>query len=348
MNRINTKPIKIGSYTVGGNNDVFIQSMTNTDTCDTEATLWQLRELSLVGCHIARLAVPNESAAVAFAKIKQKSDMPLVADIHFNYRLALMCIEAGADKIRINPGNIGGEDRLREVVIAARSRGIPIRVGVNGGSLPREIESRLGNTPEAMAEAAAENIKILNKYDFDDIVVSIKSSDVCKTVQACRIFSSRFNYPLHLGVTEAGTVKSGTVKSSVGIGSLLIDGIGNTIRVSLTGNPVNEVIVAKQILKAAGLYIKGPNLISCPTCGRCKINIDYLASEVENYLLSINRDITVAVMGCAVNGPGEAKEADIGIAGGDGCAVLFKKGRQYKKVAESEILQTLIEEIERL
>lgn len=348
MSRVNTKPVKIGNLTVGGNNEVFIQSMTNTDTCDTAVTLQQIDELQLAGCHIVRVAVPNEAAAAAFRKIKEKSSLPLVADIHFNHRLALLCIDAGADKIRINPGNIGGEERLREVVLAARSKGIPIRVGVNGGSLPKHIEEKLGNTPLAMAEAAAENIKILNKYDFDDIVVSIKSSDVCKTVQACRIFSEKFSYPLHLGVTEAGTIRSGTVKSSVGIGSLLIDGIGSTMRVSLTGNPVNEVVVAKQILNAAGLCDKGPNLISCPTCGRCKIDIDYLASQVEDYLLNVDKNITVAVMGCVVNGPGEAKEADIGIAGGDGCAVLFKNGKQYKKVSEAEILETLKEEIEKL
>lgn len=348
MHRTDTKPVKVGKYIIGGNNDIVIQSMTNTDTCDIEATLQQINDLKKAGCHIVRLAVPTEEAAFAFREIKSKTDVPLVADIHFNHRLALICIEAGADKVRINPGNIGSEDRVKEVVLAAKAKNTPIRIGINGGSLPKDIQLKFGNTAEAMVEAAAVHINILNRYDFDDIIVSIKSSDVCKTVEACRLFSQRYTYPLHLGVTEAGTVSLGTVKSAVGIGSLLVDGIGSTIRVSITGDPVNEIIVAKQILKSVGLYDKGVNLISCPTCGRCKIDIEKLASKVERYLADVEKSITVAVMGCVVNGPGEAKEADIGIAGGDGYAMIFKKGEQYKKVKESEIFDTLIEEINKL
>ena len=346
--REQTKAVKVGHLLLGGNSEVLIQSMTNTDTNDVIATLAQLDELAAAGCQIARLAVVDEDAAKAFGKIKEKSKLPLVADIHFNYRIALECMEAGADKIRINPGNIGSEEGVKAVAIMARNKQIPIRIGVNAGSLSNHILAEYGNTPQGMVESAFEHIELLNRYDFDDIVISLKASNVSKTIEAYRLMSTHSIYPLHLGVTEAGTLISGAVKSAIGIGTLLLDGIGDTIRVSLTANPVEEIVVAQEILKSVGLYANGIELISCPSCGRCKIDLIQIANEVQKATAHIPKKLKVAVMGCAVNGPGEAREADIGVAGGDGCGLIFKKGEILKKVNENEIVNVLIAEIKEM
>ena len=349
MERKRTKRIMVGSVPVGGGAPVSIQSMLNTRTTDVEGSLAQIRALAAAGCEIARLAVPDMAAAEAFGAICAASPLPLVADIHFDYRLAIRAAENGAAKIRINPGNIGGEDRVRAVVEACGARGIPIRIGVNGGSLePRLLEKYGRPTPEALVESAFGHISLLEKYDFHDICVSMKSSSVPLMIEAYRLFSERSDYPLHIGVTETGTARMGTIKSAMGIGALLCQGIGDTMRVSLTADPVQEVLTAKDILKAAGLRKTGVNIVACPTCGRTRIDLIGLANQVEQALAACEKPITVAVMGCVVNGPGEAREADIGIAGGDGCGILFVRGKQLKKLPYDELLPTLLEYIEKL
>ena len=349
MERKLTRKIMVGGVPVGGGAPVSIQSMLNTRTTDVDGCLAQIRALATAGCEIARLAVPDMEAAEAFGAICAASPLPLVADIHFDYRLAIRAAENGAAKIRINPGNIGGEDRVRAVVEACGARGIPIRVGVNGGSLePRLLEKYGRPTPEALVESAFGHIALLEKYDFHDICVSMKSSSVPLMIEAYRLFSERSDYPLHIGVTETGTARMGTIKSAMGIGALLCQGIGDTMRVSLTADPVQEVLTAKDILKAAGLRKTGVNIIACPTCGRTRIDLIGLANQVEQALAACEKPITVAVMGCVVNGPGEAREADIGIAGGDGCGILFVRGKQLKKLPYDELLPTLLEYIEKL
>ena len=344
-----TRQILVGNVPIGGGAPVAIQSMLNTKTTDVEGSLVQIRKLKAAGCQIARLAVPNMEAAQCFAKICQQSELPLVADIHFDYRLAIAAAEGGASKIRINPGNIGGEDRVKAVVDVCKARNIPIRIGVNGGSLDKKLLGKYGHpTAEALVESAFEHLALLEKYDFYDTCVSMKSSTVPTMVAAARLFRSRCDYPLHIGVTETGPVKMGLMKSAMGIGALLLDGIGDTIRVSLTDDPVEEVYAAKDILKAAGLRKEGVNIISCPTCGRTQIDLIGLVNQVDAALKDCEKPITVAVMGCVVNGPGEAREADIGIAGGDGCGLLFEKGQQVCKLPYDELLSALLKRIEEL
>lgn len=344
-----TRRVKIGNIYIGGGEKIAVQSMTTAYTADVGKTVAQINTLADCGCDIVRIAIPDEDSAKAVSEIKEKTSVPIVADIHFDYRLALICMERGIDKIRINPGNIGGEDRARAVAEEAKRRGIPIRIGVNGGSLEKEILEKYGaSTPEAMVESARRHVEILEKYGFYDTVISMKSSDVKKTVAAYRLASETFDYPLHLGVTEAGTYKSGIVKSSIGIGSLLADGIGDTIRVSLTDDPVREVEAGRLILKSLGLLKTGVEVVSCPTCARCRINLIPIAKQVSEALENVDMDIKVAVMGCVVNGPGEARDADIGVAGGDGCAVLFKKGVPSGKIPEDRIVETLLGEIEKM
>lgn len=349
MKRNITRSITVGSVPIGGGAPVSIQSMLNTRTTDVEGSLRQIRALAAAGCQIARLAVPDMQAADAFGAICSQSPLPLVADIHFDYRLAIRAAENGAAKIRINPGNIGGEDRVRAVVEACGARNIPIRIGVNGGSLePRLLEKYGRPTPEALVESAFGHIALLEKYGFRDICVSMKSSSVPLMIEAYKLFSERSDYPLHVGVTETGTARMGTIKSAMGIGALLCQGIGDTIRVSLTADPVQEVLAARDILKAAGLRRDGVNIIACPTCGRTRIDLIGLATQVEQALAACEKPLTVAVMGCVVNGPGEAREADIGIAGGDGCGILFVKGKQLKKLPYDELLPALLDYIEQL
>ncbi len=344
-----TKRIYVGDVPVGGGAPVTIQSMTNTRTDDVEATLRQIRALAAAGCQIVRVAVPDLAAARAVGKIKEECPIPLVADIHFDYKLALEAVAAGADKVRINPGNIGGEDRVKAVAQACRRRGVPIRVGVNGGSLEKEILAKYGAVcPEAMVESAFGHIRLLNKFDFDEICVSLKSSSVPVTMQAYRLMAQRSDYPLHIGVTEAGTVRMGTIKSAVGIGGLLALGVWDTVRVSLSADPVEEVYAARDILKAAGVRREGAELVSCPTCGRTRIDLIALANQVEERLREIDKPITVAVMGCVVNGPGEASAADCGIAGGVGEGLLFKKGEIIKKVPQERLVEELFKLIETL
>ncbi|MBZ4645901.1 MAG: (E)-4-hydroxy-3-methylbut-2-enyl-diphosphate synthase [Petroclostridium sp.] len=347
IHRRDTKAVKVGHVTIGGSAPISIQSMTNTDTRNIEATTNQIIELEQAGCDIIRLAVPDMEAARAISEIKKRTKIPLVADIHFDYRLALECIDRGIDKIRINPGNIGGNRRVREVTREAKQRGIPIRIGVNSGSIEKELLEKYGSpTAEAMVESALHHVALLEEHDFNDIVISLKASSVPMMIAAYRLIAQRVNYPLHLGVTEAGTIWSGTIKSSIGIGTLLADGIGDTIRVSLTGHPVEEVKVATQILKSLGLRKSGVEIISCPTCGRCQIDLINIANSVEQKLQNSGKNIKVAVMGCVVNGPGEAREADIGIAGGDGVGLIFKKGKIIKKVPEEKLVDELMKEIE--
>ena len=349
MYRDCTKVIKIGDKVIGGGNPILIQSMTNTKTEDVEATVNQIKELTVAGCDIIRCAVPTMEAAKALKKIKKQISIPLVADIHFDYRLAIAAMENGADKIRINPGNIGSLDRVKAVVDVAKERNIPIRVGVNSGSLEKHILEKYGSvTPEGLVESAMGHVAILEKYDFHDIVISIKASNVPFTLECYRQLSQKVDYPLHLGITESGTKWSGTIKSSVGIGAILAMGIGDTIRVSLTGDTTDEVKVAKQILKSLELRKFGVEFVSCPTCGRTQIDLIGLAEKVEKACENVNKDIKVAVMGCAVNGPGEAREADIGVAGGKGYGLIFKKGEILRKLPESELLDALIEEINKL
>ena len=344
-----TKQIKGGNVLVGGGAPVSIQSMTNTRTDDVEATLRQIRELAAAGCEIIRVAVPDMAAAKAVGKIKEQCPLPLVVDIHFDYKLALEAIAAGADKVRINPGNIGSEDRVKAVADACRQKNIPIRIGVNGGSLEKPLLAKYGGVcPEAMVESAFGHIRLLNKFDFDDICVSLKSSSVPMTMKAYQIMSQESNYPLHSGVTEAGTVRMGTLKSAVGIGGLLALGIGDTMRVSLSADPVEEVYAARDILKAAGIRKEGAELVSCPTCGRTRIDLISLAGEVEERLKTVDKPITVAVMGCVVNGPGEASAADCGIAGGVGEGLLFKKGQIIKKVPQDQLVDELFALIDTL
>lgn len=347
--RRKTRELTLGSQKIGGNSKITVQSMTNTKTHDAEATLAQIRELAAAGCDIIRCAVPDMSAAEGLKRICKESPIPVIADIHFDYKLALAAIEAGVDGLRLNPGNIGGEERVRAVVEAARPKNIPIRIGVNAGSLPKDLLEKYGHpTPEAMVEAAWRHIKILEDMDYRNIKVSLKCHDVPTTLSAYRLMASQCDYPLHVGVTEAGTVNSGIIKSAVGIGTLLAEGIGDTIRVSLTGDPVNEVKVAYNILKSLGLREYGPTLISCPTCGRTQINLEKLALEVEKRLDAITEPIVVAVMGCVVNGPGEAREADVGIAGGKGEGLIFRKGEVLRKVPEDRIIDELFVEIDKI
>ena len=341
---MDSRQIRVGGVAVGGGAPVSVQSMTNTKTEDVESTVAQILRLEAAGCDIVRVAVPTMEAAEAVEAIREHIHIPLVADIHFDYRLAVACAERGADKIRINPGNIGGEDRVRAVVEACRSRNIPIRIGVNGGSLePALLEKYGGPTPEAMTESAMGHVRLLNRFGFEDICISVKASDVPLTIAAYRMLRQETDYALHLGVTEAGTEYAGLVKSAVGIGTLLSEGIGDTIRVSLTAPPEREVTAGIAILKAAGLRRGGVEFISCPSCGRCRIDLIRVASEAEERLRGVSRDITVAVMGCAVNGPGEASRADFGIAGGDGEGVLFRKGQVVKKVPNDRLVDELME-----
>lgn len=349
MQRTQTRTVQVGNLKLGGGNPVVIQSMCNTDTRDVAATVAQIHALEAAGCELVRVAVPDMKAADAIGEIKKQIHIPLVADIHFDYRLALRVMELGIDKVRINPGNIGDEDRIRQVVEMAKEKHIPIRIGVNSGSLEKELVEKYGGvTPRGLVESALKHVKILEKYDFHDIVVSIKASDVPFSLEAYRILSESIPYPIHVGITEAGTVYIGTIKSAVGIGAILAMGIGDTIRVSLTGDPVEEVRAAKEILKCLGLRKFGIELISCPTCGRTQIDLISIANEVEKHCASIKKNIKVAVMGCVVNGPGEAKEADIGIAGGNGVGILFKKGELIRKVDESQLVDALMEEIDKL
>lgn len=349
MERKITKQVKIGDILIGGGAPISVQSMLNKPAEDIEGSVKQALELQKAGCNIIRAAVPNKEAVKLIEALKENLSVPVVADIHFDYRLALECAAAGVDKIRINPGNIGSDDRVKAVADACRQRNIPIRIGVNSGSVEKEILAKYGSpVPEALVESALYHASLLEKFDFDDIVISIKSSNVENTVKAYSLASEKCNYPLHVGVTEAGTSRMGIVKSSIGIGSLLLKGIGDTIRVSLTDSPVKEVAAGYDILKAVGLKKDAVQIVSCPTCGRTKIDLISLANEVESALASCTKPIKVAVMGCVVNGPGEAREADIGVAGGDGCAVLFKKGEILKKVPENEVVSALLSEIEKM
>ena len=342
-----TRQINVGGVTIGGGAPVVIQSMLNTKTTDVAGSLAQINALAAAGCQIVRLAVPNMEGARGFAEIARESPLPLVADIHFDYKLAIAAAEGGASKIRINPGNIGGEDRVKAVVDVCKARNIPIRIGVNGGSLDKRLLEKYGHpTAEALVESAFEHIALLEKYDFYDTCVSMKSSTVPTMVQACRLFRSKCDYPLHIGVTETGPVRQGLMKSAMGIGALLLDGIGDTIRVSLTDDPVEEIYAAKDILKAAGLRKEGVNIISCPTCGRTRIDLIGLVNQVNDALKECEKPLTVAVMGCVVNGPGEAREADIGIAGGDGWGMIFEKGEQVDKLPYEELLPALLKRIE--
>ena len=349
INRRKSRVVQAGNVKIGGNNPITVQSMLNIPAEDCAGNVRQAVELEKAGCEIIRLTVPNKEAVKTLYAVKEAVNIPVVADIHFDYRCALDSVAAGADKIRINPGNIGDEERVRAVADACRLHSVPIRIGVNSGSLEKELLAKYGSpTPEAMAESAMRHIALLEKHDFNDIVVSIKSSDVQKMVKAYRLVAEMCDYPLHLGVTEAGTLNSALVKSSIGIGSLLLDGIGDTIRVSMTADPVKEVKAGFDILKAAGIKTDCIKLVSCPTCGRTKIDLISLADRIENALSDCKKTLKVAVMGCVVNGPGEAREADIGIAGGDGCAVLFKHGEVLKKVSEEKIVEELLNEIEKM
>lgn len=346
MYRDKTKVIQIGNRKIGGGNPILIQSMTNTRTEDVEATVAQILRLEAAGCEIIRSTVPTIEAAKAIGEIKKQIHIPLVADIHFDYKMAIAAIENGADKIRINPGNIGSRDKVEAVVSAARERGIPIRVGVNSGSLEKNLVEKYGGvTAEGIVESALDKVHMIEELGYDNLVVSIKSSDVMMCVKAHEILAEKINYPLHVGITESGTVTSGNIKSSVGLGIILYQGIGDTIRVSLTGDPVEEIKSAKLILRTLGLRKGGIEVVSCPTCGRTRIDLIGLANQVENMVQDIPLDLKVAVMGCAVNGPGEAKEADIGIAGGVGEGLLIKKGEIIRKVPEAELLETLRQEL---
>lgn len=349
MERKMTKKINVGGLEIGCGSAVTVQSMCNTKTWDVEATVAQIKRLQAAGCEIVRLAVPDQRAAEAISAIKEQVDIPLVADIHFDYRLALICAERGIDKIRINPGNIGGEENVKAVAEACRARNIPIRIGVNAGSLEHRLLEKYGHPcPEAMVESARGHVALLNKFGFDDICLSMKASSVPLTIASYRMASECFAYPLHLGVTETGTAWNGTIQSAVGIGTLLSEGIGDTIRVSLTADPVEEVRAGIAILKAAGLRTGGVKFVSCPTCGRTEIDLIGLAKQVESLVSGMDRDITVAVMGCVVNGPGEAAAADVGIAGGKGEGLVFRRGEILYKVPEDKLVDALMEEIEKL
>lgn len=341
--------VSLNNNIVFGSDDIYVQSMLNKRADDISANVNQAKELEQAGCDIIRVAIPDMEAIDLIQAIKKEVSIPLVADIHFDYKLAIESVFAGIDKIRINPGNIGGDDRVKEVAKTCKEHGVPIRVGVNSGSVEKKLLEKFGGpTPEAMVQSALYHTDLLNKFDFDDIVISIKSSNVISMIEAYEILAEKCSYPLHLGVTEAGTNHMGLIKSSIGIGSLLARGIGDTIRVSLTGDPVSEVKAGHDILKALGLKKDSITIVSCPTCGRTKIDLIKIANEVEKAIENIKKPIKVAVMGCAVNGPGEAKDADIGIAGGDGCAVIFKKGEVVRKVLEKDIIDELIKEVEKI
>ncbi len=348
INLRNSKKVKVGNIYIGGGSKIAVQSMLNVPAHDSEGNVKQALSLEKAGCEIIRLAVPDMESVNTVSALKEKLSIPVVADIHFDYKLALASLEAGVDKIRINPGNIGADENVKAVADACKRKGVPIRIGVNSGSVEKEILAKYGGpTPEAMAESAMYHVRLLEKFDFDDIVISIKSSNVSNMIEAYERVAEMCDYPLHLGVTEAGTRRMGLIKSSIGIGSLLTRGIGDTIRVSLTADPIEEVYAGFDILKAVGVDKTTPRLVSCPTCGRTKIDLISLADEVENRLRDVKKNITVAVMGCIVNGPGEAKEADIGIAGGDKSGLIFKKGEVLRKVDENEIVDELMKEIEK-
>lgn len=347
IERKKTREIFIGSLKIGGNAPIVVQSMTKTDTRDIKKTIGQIKRLEEVGCELVRVAVVDEEASNAIKDIKKEIKIPLIADIHFNHKLALIAIEAGANGLRINPGNIGGRGRLKEIILKAKEHSIPIRIGVNAGSLEREILRHFGGaTPEAMVESALKTIGWMEDLNFHLIKVSLKASDVLRTIKAYREFSKRSDYPLHLGITEAGLGRSGIIKSSIGIGILLNEGIGDTIRVSLTGDPVEEVLVGYEILRSLRIRERGVEIISCPTCGRCEVNLTQVVKEIEKRIQKIEIPMTVAIMGCVVNGPGEAKEADIGIAGGKGVGVLFRKGEVIRRVKENDFVSVLLKEIE--
>lgn len=349
MIRNKTKKVRVGDIFVGGDSKITVQSMTNTDTRNKYDTIKQINNLERAGCDIVRCAVPDLEACEALSDIVDNIKIPLVADIHFNYKLALAAIDSGISALRINPGNIGNIEKVKIVAKSAKEKNIPIRIGVNSGSLEKDLLEKYGSvTPEALVESALRHVEILESVNFQDIVISIKASDVMKTIESYRLISKKVNYPLHLGVTEAGTTWRGTIKSSIGIGALLSEGIGDTLRVSLTGDPLEEVRVGNEILKSLGKRKDGIQFISCPTCGRTQINLVQIAEKVEEELKYCNKDLTVAIMGCVVNGPGEAKEADIGIAGGKNEGLLFKKGKIIKKVKEEDIIKELINEIEKM
>ncbi len=349
MTRVKTRKIRVGKIYMGGDAPISVQSMTNTDTRDIESTVSQILKLEEAGCDIIRCAVPDMEAGEALGKIIPQIHIPLVADIHFDYRLALKAIENGVAKLRINPGNIGKKDRVKAVVEAAKDNGVHIRIGVNSGSLQKDILEKYGMVcPEALVDSALRHVEILEELDFHEIAISVKSSDVQEMLECYRLISKKVDYPLHIGVTESGTIKRGTIKSSVGIGALLAEGIGDTIRVSLTGDPVEEIVVGREILKSLGHLQEGIEFISCPTCGRTQLDLIRIASEVEQRLTGVNKHIKVAVMGCAVNGPGEARRADIGIAGGNGEGLIFRKGEIIRKVKEEDLVDELMKEIEKL
>jgi len=344
--RKKTRKVKIGTVEIGNSNPIAVQSMTKTKTSDVKATVSQMKKLEKAGCQIIRCAVPDEEAAYAIGKIKKQINIPLIADIHFNHKLAIICAEMGADKLRINPGNIGSLDKIKAVVSVAKERGIPIRVGVNSGSLEKKVKAKHGHvTPKALVESALNNVKILEKLGFYDIVVAVKSTSVVSTIEAYRLLSEKTDYPLHVGVTESGLPQIGKIRSSVGIGTLLAEGIGDTIRVSLTGDPVEEVYVGYEILKSLNIVKHGIEIISCPTCGRCSIDMQKIAREVSDKIKNITSPIKVAIMGCEVNGPGEAADADVGMAGGKGVGIIFRRGEIVKKVPEKEMVKAFIDEV---
>ncbi len=343
-----TREVNVGPLKIGGIHPITVQSMTNTDTRDFGSTLDQIHRLAEMGCEIVRLAVPDQEAADNLPRLVQSASVPLVADIHFDYRLALSALEAGISKLRINPGNIGGKDRVQAVVLKAKEQGVPIRIGVNGGSLERPLLDKYGApTPEAMVESALTHIRLLEDEDFSDIVISLKASSVIHTIEAYQLLATRCDYPFHIGITEAGTWYKGSIRSAIGLGILLHDGLGDTLRVSLTGDPVREVEAGREILQALGLRQFGARVVSCPTCGRCRVELESIADAVEKLAAGIRQPLTIAVMGCAVNGPGEAREADVGVACGKGEGLIFSKGEVVRKVSEAEIIPALKNELER-
>ncbi|MCU9808408.1 flavodoxin-dependent (E)-4-hydroxy-3-methylbut-2-enyl-diphosphate synthase [Paraclostridium sp. AKS46] len=343
-----SREVSVGSLKIGGNNPISIQSMTNTDTRDAKATIEQIKRLEEVGCDVVRVAVPDMEAAKNIGEIKKNVNIPVIADIHFDHRLALEAIDQGVDGVRINPGNIGSIEKVKMVVNKCKAKNLKIRIGVNGGSLEKELLEKYGSaTAEALVESALGHVKILEDLDFCNIVISLKSSDIYKTIEAYELISKKVDYPLHIGITESGSVKKGTIKSSIGVGALLLKGIGDTIRISLTGDPTEEVIVGKEILRSLDLLNDKIKVISCPTCGRCNIDLISVVNEVEEKINKVDKDMTVAIMGCAVNGPGEAKEADIGIAGGKGEGLLFKKGEIIRKIKGDNLVEELLNEIDK-
>lgn len=348
MHRNKTKVIKIGDLKIGGGNPIAVQSMTKTRTSDIDATVKQIHELEKAGCQIVRCAVPDKESALALKEIKRQISLPLVADIHFNHNYALMAAEAGVDKLRINPGNIGDAEKIKSVVSAAKERGIPVRVGVNSGSLEKEIRKKYNGhvTAKGLVESALKNVRILEKHDFTDIVISIKATSIPMTIQAYQMIAKKTNYPLHVGITEAGIPRIGIVRSAAGLGAILAQGIGDTLRVSLTGNPAEEVRVGHEILKSLELTHHGITVISCPTCGRAEVDVEKIAQEVEEKTRHIKQSLTVAIMGCEVNGPGEAADADVGLAGGNRVGLIFREGQVVRKVPESEMIEALMDEIE--